>query len=1245
MASSGRVLIAATITEVGNNSFLYPACQLCYSKLLTSDADLFQCQKCNVTYYPVEAYYRYSLHATISDGTCLAEVTSFGGMLDRFFGSSCSEFYHKYVLKLREKYGQASDVILQTAVEKTFIGQNLIFGFKARLPNHNEIVTLKDICESKLASYSSFPRTLPCLIAVQILHQTNSTFTHTVIDHLQAILTKIETCNLSENDCMGKYKLYRLCSTRDIQPTGIILNADTLSGMCLSVSSSCSVIEDESSVALSCDNSLNDSKVSRNYDNNPKSPNSKANVENKSEITPVKKLECLIGKSTNLLDNLLNKTTENDNYSKGVILNQSIKCCSVEQYSSSRGSFGGEEIGIENVDPSKKDNVTWCVKSYQLQHQNLEKTKAQGDRCTSKNSHLSGHCKLEDISLSERVEQTSDRKVNMPWSCYDSLLNRSSTKEPQKNAAKNCEKQLSQSVFNDSSQHLAELDLSTKGVKEILCSDPTMLDMPESEGLDTFLNTSDVGISTQLAHGVNRHSECVSQATQQPELAYDKKEEISNATIDKVSEDCDQNLSAVNAQFISSNITLRRSRKFHSTQFTIPGLSDFEQLLDTSHEMSDYLLAPYKSLDTPSYNVLVPDKSLDFSHELLNGVLVPDGSSDVAQEELLDQSCNTEDVAQELLDQSCNTEADQSEILELPDSEDLSKFLTDISKEGTINKLTHNMSKEGTINKLTWNCSLSPAVGEKITSNKLENSSLVVKACKETESLLQTILTLEDGDICSEDMFESPVTSHTREPPKHLDTDVVTADTDVVTADTDVVTADTDAVTGDTDVVTADTDVVTADTDVVTADTDVVTADTDVVTADDNKDHTCHKVELSNPGASTCLKLPSRRHQDSLDSKTLCMHKDSLDSKTLCRQQDSLDHKLAHNKWQGPEMKQIFFHPSLPSPVSTQHEPVPEYKNYFPSLQRCTDHQRERSENKTESHDFNSSVADVSKIIAESWLEENGHDSELGYSEDLFESQDNHKAEEELCDKQGVNKCDNSYISKHTNSSVTKNGIEKPFKNTHLEPIDCEAKISAKKVRFTQTTEELCFNAASVISNRPVTRCAVNVRSCLKKQQTEKSRSEGEKSVSSWLSQDLFSSSCCEAPSPATSHRESTNAVLPLLSPSATSDSTVETSSKLNHNTSTTLEPTWITEPFCSTPLTHKPSYITGRNCSTPLTLHYRPTYIPDPHCSTPRRHKKPNDVDTSQDLFSPTFNSPVVGSCLSAHAPPTDLMTPDLFD
>ncbi|BFZ24168.1 hypothetical protein BsWGS_27207 [Bradybaena similaris] len=278
MAGMGRVLLDATVTDVGLGPFVYPACGQCYSKLefiKLRDCQLHQCQNCGRTYSSGQVQFRYRLCLTVTDGTTLSNLTIFGGVLNSFFGFSATEFHNRVISSAEHKYGPSYGNIIQVAVEQAFVGQRLLFGLKTSYSNSTQkhsnhinkhsAISLRDICQSSnTSSQKTTGRHFPDLIAVQIMPLNNSSFSATVVECLQHLETIIEESNLTPDVYSNRASLLQMlhvcpssqedkhCSSSNIfmrhvgQSHTVIPSCDTTAGSSL----------EQSSLAFSCDDSL-----------------------------------------------------------------------------------------------------------------------------------------------------------------------------------------------------------------------------------------------------------------------------------------------------------------------------------------------------------------------------------------------------------------------------------------------------------------------------------------------------------------------------------------------------------------------------------------------------------------------------------------------------------------------------------------------------------------------------------------------------------------------------------------------------------------------------------------------------------------------------------------------------------------------------------------------------------------------------------------------------------------------------
>ncbi|GFR96153.1 nitric oxide-inducible protein [Elysia marginata] len=284
---SSRVLLAATVTEIGCGPYVYPACPQCYCKLTQLETShLSRCPKCSSVYKPEDIYYRFRLCATITDFLSTANITAFGGMLDVFFGVTASKLNQK-ILGLDEKYYSLSEELVKLAIEQTFVGQSLLFGFKvnplvlkksvSQLPRQQ--VLLSDVVNDSLttkfqADNSSAQKIRSDLIAVQIALQgkPNQNF-RTVSDGLCELVRYIEERYKTLAEPLDKANLRNVVNFLYTKGTAALATSPAQSVSPLvcersqteSVCSNSSLLSESelSSIRLSCDSSVQ--KIKRMY--------------------------------------------------------------------------------------------------------------------------------------------------------------------------------------------------------------------------------------------------------------------------------------------------------------------------------------------------------------------------------------------------------------------------------------------------------------------------------------------------------------------------------------------------------------------------------------------------------------------------------------------------------------------------------------------------------------------------------------------------------------------------------------------------------------------------------------------------------------------------------------------------------------------------------------------------------------------------------------------------------------------
>ncbi|KAH9513981.1 hypothetical protein Btru_031881 [Bulinus truncatus] len=408
MSLGERFLLAATVTDVQDRQYLYEACKICYTKLLDTGKSLI-CKKCNCSYSTESACYRYCVHLTAADSSGLANITVFGSVLDTFFGTGCSEFYFSHVLKLKNRYGDFVDTIIRIAIEQTFIGQNLIFGFKVpksfcSKKGKNCEISLIDIARiSPNWQRVNNPNVLPELIAVQLLPQTNSHLSFTVIQALDILEKNIQEMGysqLSEKAC-------DFIRASEIQNIPSLCNLSSHLAHLNSSNRSFHTSEDfsQTSLGLSCDTSL----ASEGDIQSPKilkvsgvlsivSPATPGNV----QVSPLtSKIRSGNEIKTNLVQSGITKNDLCGNSFCG-IRNAESTCSTSQKHKSTNQEFLGNILEEGKIKPEKIENnktrkadgvsletskLTWSVVKYNRENASLVKRlrlgKVENSKCSS----------------------------------------------------------------------------------------------------------------------------------------------------------------------------------------------------------------------------------------------------------------------------------------------------------------------------------------------------------------------------------------------------------------------------------------------------------------------------------------------------------------------------------------------------------------------------------------------------------------------------------------------------------------------------------------------------------------------------------------------------------------------------------------------------------------------------------------------------------------------------------------------
>uniref|UniRef100_A0A8C4XNT6 Replication factor A C-terminal domain-containing protein n=1 Tax=Falco tinnunculus TaxID=100819 RepID=A0A8C4XNT6_FALTI len=195
--NSVRGLLAASVISVYNSSFIYPACQNCFSRLILNSRR-FHCVKCGCTGEAKDASYRYRLSLKIADTNDLFDITVFGSCLDPFFGVTAKTL-QRYIQDFNQLSGEtntdASPGALVQAVETCFIGKRFIFGLKhcAREDGGHSAAS------SILQNRSRINRSTKNLTACQIFLPNAAVTGFTVITYFHRLLqsAKFKNCNNS----------------------------------------------------------------------------------------------------------------------------------------------------------------------------------------------------------------------------------------------------------------------------------------------------------------------------------------------------------------------------------------------------------------------------------------------------------------------------------------------------------------------------------------------------------------------------------------------------------------------------------------------------------------------------------------------------------------------------------------------------------------------------------------------------------------------------------------------------------------------------------------------------------------------------------------------------------------------------------------------------------------------------------------------------------------------------------------
>ncbi|CAH6792634.1 DNA damage-induced apoptosis suppressor protein [Phodopus roborovskii] len=182
-----RKFLFASVLALQNSSFIYPSCQMCFSRIIL-DTKRFTCPKCGSMGKAESASYRYRLSLKVAESSKLYIITVFGSCLDKFFGLTATGL--KRYLENSSEIPEPLDSgrmqsLLTTAVEICFVGQSFVFG----------VTNFGDICghdsdSNFLQSCCKHKEEVRTLIASQIVLPDPHITGFTVIDYLNQLFKK-----------------------------------------------------------------------------------------------------------------------------------------------------------------------------------------------------------------------------------------------------------------------------------------------------------------------------------------------------------------------------------------------------------------------------------------------------------------------------------------------------------------------------------------------------------------------------------------------------------------------------------------------------------------------------------------------------------------------------------------------------------------------------------------------------------------------------------------------------------------------------------------------------------------------------------------------------------------------------------------------------------------------------------------------------------------------------------------------
>ncbi|XP_032977294.1 DNA damage-induced apoptosis suppressor protein [Rhinolophus ferrumequinum] len=221
-----RKFLLASVLGLQSSSFIYPACQKCYSRIILL-SKRSNCPKCGSTGKVENASYRYKLSIKVAESNKLFGITIFGRCLDAFFGLTATDL-HRYIQDPNEipetLSSDATQNLLTKAVETCFVGQSFIFG----VTNFENQAGQGSNSNNFLQQCPGLKREVKALVAFQIVLPDPAVAGLTVIDCFHQLL------QLSDFR-----KLHNGSQTPNSHLPALEYSSTDLSSICCPDSSSC----------------------------------------------------------------------------------------------------------------------------------------------------------------------------------------------------------------------------------------------------------------------------------------------------------------------------------------------------------------------------------------------------------------------------------------------------------------------------------------------------------------------------------------------------------------------------------------------------------------------------------------------------------------------------------------------------------------------------------------------------------------------------------------------------------------------------------------------------------------------------------------------------------------------------------------------------------------------------------------------------------------------------------------------